>query len=271
MNFTYVIPRVLRHFMPEGTADWMKRRGFIIKAGIETSAPAAAAERYIAHLSKAGIPIEDKCLMIFGYGGNVTTACELLNRGAKKVMLVERDGMPLPNLQVSLLENYPKYFLSDGTAYKPNPTYLHIIHQDIRRLAKNKQVEKVDLVLSSSVFEHLDDVEEILRALHALTKSDGAHLHFVDLRDHFFKYPFEMLTFSERCWKKWLNPTSNLNRLRIADYRSLFEKYFSFVDIQILESDLRAFLKVKDKINSRFLSGIDSQDCATIISIVAKV
>jgi hypothetical protein len=36
----------------------------------------------------------------------------------------------------------------------------------------------------------------------ALTRPDGLHLHFVDLRDHFLKYPFEVLCYSEGVWKR---------------------------------------------------------------------
>jgi SAM-dependent methyltransferase len=271
MNLAYLAPRAIRHFMPEKLADWMKKRKFIIKAGIETSSPLAAANRYQDALSKAGINIDGKTVMIFGYGGNVTTACELLKKGVNKIILCEREGLPFPVFNERLLEEYPNCFLIGKGGIELNSSYLAIIHQDIRMTAKQENTEKVDVVVSSSVFEHLDDVNSITSALCKLTRSGGIHFHFVDLRDHYFKYPFEMLTFSETLWKKWLNPTSNLNRLRISNYRSIFESYFSFVEINILESDRGAFTKVKDRIRKEFLTGEDDVDCATIISIKAKV
>jgi len=152
-----------------------------------------------------------------------------------------------------------------------NSKYIQIIHKDIRAVAEDPSVEKVDLVISSSVFEHLDDPDSITCALRKLTKPGGIHFHFVDLRDHYFKYPFEMLTFSPSTWKNWLNPTSNLNRFRIPDYRAVFEKYFSSVGISVIESDLQAFNKVREHIQKGFLSGDNGIDSATIISIKAKV
>ena len=271
MNFSYMALRVIRHFMPEKLADWMKKRKLIIKAGIETSDPQAAAIRYRDYFSKEGISIKGKTIMIFGYGGNITTACELLKMGAARIVLCEREELPFPVLDTNLSKKYPAYFVADKKGIQLNSKYIQIIHKDIRAVAEDPGVEKVDLVISSSVFEHLDDPDSITRALYKLTKSGGVHFHFVDLRDHYFKYPFEMLTFSPSTWKNWLNPTSNLNRFRIQDYRAVFEKYFSSVDINIIESDLQAFNRVKERILKGFLSGNTSTDSATMISIKAKV
>ncbi len=256
--------------MPEKLADWMKKRKLIIKAGIETSDPQAAALRYLDYFSKEGISLKGKTVMIFGYGGNITTACELLKMGAIRIILCEREGLPLPIFDEKLLIKYPDYFIAHQKGKYLNSKSIQIIHKDVRVVAEDPDAEKVDLVISSSVFEHLDDPDSITCALRKLTKSGGVHFHFVDLRDHYFKYPFEMLTFSQIIWKKWLNPTSNLNRFRISDYHAVFEKYFSSVKINILESDVQAFKKVRDRIYKDFLTGDDDVDCATIISIKAK-
>ena len=88
------------------------------------------------------------------------------------------------------------------------------------------KIEAVDMVLSSSVYEHLDDVEGITGALADLTRPDGLQIHYVDLRDHFFRYPLEMLRFSESTWRTWLNPSSNHNRYRLWNYRNAFEACF---------------------------------------------
>ena len=66
----------------------------------------------------------------------------------------------------------------------------------------------------------------ITHALAGLTAAGGLNIHFVDLRDHFFRYPFEMLHYSEAAWRRWLNPTSNHNRYRVWDYRRVFEAAF---------------------------------------------
>jgi hypothetical protein len=114
-----------------------------------------------------------------------------------------------------------------------------LLEEDVR----NVRIEPVDIILSSSVYEHVEDVEGITRALAVLTKADGLHIHYIDLRDHFFKYPFEMLRFSDGTWRNWLNPSSNHNRYRLWNYRRAFEAFFEKVEIEILSSEVEAFRK----------------------------
>jgi hypothetical protein len=79
-----------------------------------------------------------------------------------------------------------------------------------------------------------------------------------------------MLTFSASTWKNWLNPTSNLNRYRIPQYRAIFEEDFHSVTISVLESEPEAFAAVKKDIRAEFLSRDDDLDCATIIALKAR-
>jgi hypothetical protein len=144
-----------------------------------------------------------------------------------------------------------------------------LLQADIR-LTGVDQLAPVDLVMSSSVFEHVDDVDGIARALSALTKPDGQQIHFVDLRDHFFKYPFEMLCYSEGAWRGWLNPSSNHNRLRLWEYRRLFEKYFRKVEIEVLARDQAAFDRARPRIRPEFVSGDPQTDSVTLILLAAS-
>ena len=147
---------------------------------------------------------------------------------------------------------------------------MQLLQADIRDAQTQNAIGPVDLVLSSSVYEHLDDVEGITRALARLTKPDGIHIHFVDLRDHFFKYPFEMLRFSESTWRTWLNPSSNHNRYRLWNYRSTFEACFDQVEIQILTSEEAAFQKLLPEIRPEFISGNQTEDTAATIRVIAQ-
>lgn len=145
-----------------------------------------------------------------------------------------------------------------------------LLQADIRQIPLSADFPPADVVVSSSVYEHLDDVDGITRSLAALTKSDGLHIHYVDLRDHFFKYPFEMLAYSESLWRGWLNPTSNHNRFRLWDYRRAFERYFEKVEIQILERDEAAFTKARPRIRPEFISGDLQDDSVTLILVIAS-
>jgi len=172
---------------------------------------------------------------------------------------------------LELLPSYSKYLTLENEDAKPNPEFITLLHGDIRKEDIQKQISQVDCVLSTSVYEHLDDVNGITRALAKLTSPTGFHLHFVDLRDHYFKYPFEMLTFSEYVWKNFLNPTSNLNRFRLTNYREVFDAYFKKVDTPILGRQEDKFLAAHLRIHPEFLTGRQDVDSVTLIQILAEL
>ena len=161
--------------------------------------------------------------------------------------------------------------MTENDAVKPRSEFITLLHGDIREESIQKQIAEVDYVLSTSVYEHLDDVDGITRALAKLTAPNGIHLHFVDLRDHFFKYPFEMLTFSESTWKNFLNPTSNLNRFRLTNYREVFDAYFQKVNITVLERLEDEFRTARSRIRPEFLTGDEAVDSVALIQVLAEV
>jgi hypothetical protein len=181
------------------------------------------------------------------------------------VVLCDKFAPPDDARNRLLLPEYAQYLAEEGGKVHPLPEFITLLQVDIREA----QEAGVDNVLTSSVYEHLDDVEGITRALARLTRPGGMHLHYVDLRDHYFKYPFEMLTYSKQSWQKWLNPTSNLNRYRIPDYRRAFEQSFERVEIQVLDSDPAAYEKVRKRIRPEFASGDLQLDTATLIRVMA--
>lgn len=271
MNLGYLLPRVIRHFMPTEVARLLLRRKLIIKPGLETSDPKSAVDRYQAALSALGSSFQNKRVLVLGYGGNFAVGCQLLQLGAQHVVLCDPYAPPDHQRNRLLLPLYSRFLSASGEQVLPNPLYLSLLEADIRQPAVREQIQPVDLVVSSSVYEHLDDVEGISAALAQITQPDGMGLHFVDLRDHFFRYPFEMLRFSSATWRRWLNPTSNLNRYRVWEYRSAFERYFKQVDIKILERDDLAFEKDRGTIRREFISGNPLEDAATIIRVTACV
>jgi len=119
------------------------------------------------------------------------------------------------------------------------------------------------------VYEHLDQVERITQALATLTKPTGCQVHFIDLRDHYFKYPFEMLAYSESAWQKWLNPGSNLNRYRYTDYKQAFQNHFKEVRLEVLERDLEKFERARQQIRPEFLTGDPAIDAVTLLQVYA--
>lgn len=266
MNLAYLLPRLARRFIPDNLARALLRRGLLIQPGLETRQPRAAADRYLQALQQAGIALTGKRILVFGYGGNFALGCLLLRQGAARVVLCDKFAPPDDRRNIALLPEFADYLALQGRQVLPTTPALSLLHGDIRQA----EIEKVDIVLSSSVFEHLDDVEGITRSLARLTAPGGVHLHYIDLRDHYFKYPFEMLTYSERAWRNWLNPSSNLNRWRLPDYQHAFEAHFEHVEIQILTSDLHALEKTRRRIRPEFLSGDLQVDAATLICVLAR-
>ena len=270
MKIRYLLARLARHFMPDTLARFLLRRNLVIHPGLETSDPLAAAARYGEILASAGYSMPGKRVLVFGYGGNFAVGCMLLRQGAGRVVLCDRYALPDHPRNIQLLPEFADYLLQEGEQVYPRGEAITLLQADIRQVRPD-ELARMDYVFTTSVYEHLDDVEGITQALAALTQPDGLHLHFIDLRDHYFKYPFEMLTFSEKMWGHWLNPTSNLNRRRLPDYQRVFEKFFGQVEIEILASDPAAYQKVQARILPEFKTGELNIDSATLIQVLTSI
>src|SRR5215216_1845392 len=269
INLSYLLPRLVRHFLPEKLVRAMLLHGWIIRPGIETSNPSAAVKRYADVLSSRGSSFWGKRVLVLGYGGRFDVGFSLLKEGASHVILCDKYAPPDEPHNLQLFGGEEKYFVVEKSGLRPRKEWITLLQTDIRDIQAKGEIEAVDIILSSSVYEHLDDVEGITRALADLTKPDGLQIHYVDLRDHFFKYPFEMLRFSEETWRRWLNPSSNHNRYRLWDYRRVFEACFEQVEIEILSREEAAFRKVMPHLRPEFVSGT-LEDAVGLIQVVAS-
>ena len=268
LNLSYLAPRLARHFLPEKLVRPLLLRGWIIRPGIETSNPSAAVKRYADVLSNRGSSFWGKRVLVLGYGGRFDVGFSLLKEGASHVILCDKYAPPDEANNLRLFGAEKKYFVVEKSGLRPRKEWMTLVQTDIRDIQKSSEIEAVDIVLSSSVYEHLDDVEGITRALADLTKPDGIQIHYVDLRDHFFKYPLEMLRFSESIWRTWLNPSSNHNRYRLWNYRKAFEACFREVQIEILSHEEENFRRLQPYIRPEFISGDLEEDAAGTIRVV---
>ena len=269
MNSAYLALRVFRRLLPAQLTRWMLDIGFVLKPGLETREPEQAAARYVAALHNEGLEVNGRDVLVFGYGGGFGVGVQLLRAGAASVTLCDRFARPSQRRNARWVSAAPEYFSPARGVGRPDGQRLRLLHGDIRRKAEGCE-PAFDVVLSSSVFEHLDDVEGISAALASLTRPGGIHLHYVDVRDHFFRLPFEMLTFSETAWRRFLNPGSNLNRLRPWQYQAIFQRWFRQVRLQVVQPELEAFRHARRRIRPEFLSGDDAQDSAGVILITAS-
>ena len=270
LNLPYLIPRLIRHFLPEKLVRALLLRNIIIRPGLETSNPFAAVQRYANVLSQRGLSLSGKRVLVFGYGGRFDLGFGLLKEGATQVILCDKYAPPDEAHNRQMFGAEEKYFHMEKSGLRPRREWMKLLETDIRDTETADAMEPVDLVLSSSVYEHVEDVEGITSALARLTKPDGMHIHFVDLRDHFFKYPFEMLRFSESTWRNWLNPSSNHNRYRLWDYRRVFESCFEQVEIEVLAGEEAAFRKLASHIRPEYISGNIDEDAVTLLCVIAS-
>lgn len=264
-KFNYLSLRLFRHFTPRWLAHFLLRHSLIIRPGFETRQPTERVKQYQAFLGRFGRSMQGQSILDFGYGGNFALACELLRAGAAHVSLLDKFAPPDDAYNRPLLQLYPEYLAVINGQVRPRPERIILLENDLGELAEQPDRTRYDIVLSSSVYEHLDDVDGITRSLAMLTKPSGCQVHFIDLRDHYFKYPFEMLTFSEKVWKTWLNPGSNLNRFRFKDYQRIFENYFGETQLDILERDQENFEKARPRIDPAFLTGDPDIDAVTLL------
>jgi len=271
LSLPYLIPRLFRRFMPERIVRALLLRNMIIQAGLETNDPSAAVQRYADTLAARGLSFQGKRVLVFGYGGRFDIGVGLLKAGAAHVILCDKYAPPDHPHNLRQFASEKEFFAVENDRVHPRPERMTLLQADIRDAQAGGSLERADIVLSNSVYEHLDDVEGITRALAALTRPDGLHIHFVDLRDHFFKYPFEMLRFSERAWRDWLNPSSNHNRYRLWNYRDAFTACFEQVEIQILARADEEFRKLKPRIRPEFISGDMQEDAAATIRVIASM
>ncbi len=271
MKLKYIFLRLARHFMPEALARFLLKRRWIIRPGLESSDPFAAVEQYVAGLSANGKSIQNKHILVFGYGGRFAVGVELLRRGAAHVTLCDHFVLLDKERNLELMPAYTDYLVFENENVKPRPEFITLFHGDIRDESAQKNISQADYILSTSVYEHLDDVDGITSALTKLTTPQGSQIHFVDLRDHYFELPFEMLTFSEKIWRNFLNPTSNLNRFRVKDYKKIFAAYFEKTDITILERKENEFQKNLPRIRAEFLTGNKAEDSVTLIQIFTEI
>ncbi len=270
MKLDYLALRVARHFMPEKLTRFMLLHNIIIHAGLETSDPETALSRYREILGARHDSLKGKRVLLFGYGGRFDLGVKLLEAGAGHVILCDKYAKPDDPHNAALLPKYEAYLTAGEDGPRPRPEWITLLEADIRDQHPSAEFPRADLVLSSSVYEHLEDVDGITRALAELTQPGGLHIHYVDLRDHYFKYPFEMLSYSERVWRGWLNPTSHHNRFRLWDYRRVFETCFKQVEIQVLERKPEAFEQARSRVRPEFISGDLGQDSVTLILVIAS-
>lgn len=146
--------------------------------------------------------------------------CEKLNQFKQYIdYLPNRYGIIL-----NLLANYSSFSL-DEVLQKLNITYLI---EDSRKLSLPDN--SIDLVNSNNTFEHIypNILIPILKEFRRIVKKqDGVMSHFIDMSDHFAHFDnsiniYNFLQFSDKQWKWIDNSIQPQSRMRIYDYKQIY-------------------------------------------------
>ena len=89
--------------------------------------------------------------------------------------------------------------------------------------------QSVDLIFSTVVFEHIDKkfLSGLLDEFKRIASTNSVMTHYIGLADQYASFdksitPLNFLKYNERWWRLFNNPVIPQSRLRIADYRELF-------------------------------------------------
>jgi hypothetical protein len=258
----YLVLRLARRATPQPIVDLLLDRGIYLKPGGDTSAPARVAATYA---ERAG-GVTGKTVCVVGYGGGFGVGLYLLEAGAARVILQDPFAPERAARNRALPAALRERYLRDG---RPDPTRITLAHEPLDALAR-REPGAADLIVSSSVLEHVDGLDALVAASRTLTAPGGLGVHFIDLRDHYFKYPFEMLCHSAAVWDRWLDASNHLNRLRLRDHEAIFRRHFATVDVEILERLDAELRQVRARVRPEFLTGDAAIDAASIIRVECR-
>ena len=240
----YVILRLIRRFLV--TDHFLIQYGSFIpyyRVNSNQVNPKPIIDQYEQYCQKAGIVfLNCKVILEIGTGATNASGYEMLSRAVAH------------NTAANIMQ-YEPYVTFDpkGDQAMRDQYSDRLDFSRVQRMTSLAAVapESVDIILSNSVLEHVEDMNGLLIELRRVLKKDGKMLHLVDYRDHFFKYPYHFLTFSNKCWQQWLNP-GDLPRWRLDDQLQFFKDCGFQVDILDKEILQDEFIKVEPYIYANF-------------------
>ncbi len=200
-------------------------------------------------IEKESYTFKNKVCLELGPGNSYINAYNFLLNGAKKVILVDKYSRYIESKKQKDFLREEKNFIKKKYGIKSiGKQDIKFLEGDLKELDLG---EKVDLVYSISVFEHIKDVEGIIKKLATIVKKGGVMYHRIDMRDHYnFSNPFLFLKYSKSTWERSLTKegVSYTNRMRYPEFKDLFEKY----GFKILAEEKKKLPIGKVKIHKEF-------------------
>jgi hypothetical protein len=159
----------------------------------------------------------------------------LLALGAKNVAVVRRLQEALP---VAARRRLDECFIEPGmptSGFRPDR-----IEYIVRPGGLSGLRDRIDLVISRAVLEHVDDLPALFVDMVAAMRDGALAAHLVDLRSHGLhrRNPLVFLTPPSRLWKRLYSHKGVPNRWRVDTYRSILATLP--VSLVKLETTMRA-------------------------------
>lgn len=230
----YVLLRLIRRFLlTERVANAFSGLIPYYRSSVNETNPDRIVSAYVAALSRTGHPLAGHQVLEIGAGRTNVVAYGLVAAGAGGVVALE------PFVEFESARD-------SALASKHHPGDAKALQVRVQRTRSFGDVPdaSVDIILSNSVLEHVIDPRAFFSDCRRVLRTGGTMLHMVDYRDHFFKYPYAFLTFSESVWSRWLNP-GDLPRWRVYDHVASMQEAGFRVDVVAKESDAAEFARIR--------------------------
>lgn len=260
-NFEYIPLRLLRRFVLRGALldKLAAMLPYYEVSRNEVSSDPIVGE-YQKYLTIAAATLRGAQILEVGSGRTNSVGHALASKGARKVTCFEPHAGFDPDRDARLL----------ATIGRGGELDAETLASRVERVTSLARVAdaSVDLVLSSSVLEHVRDLRQLMDELRRVLRPAGAMLHLVDYRDHFFKYPFHFLQFSGRVWDRFLDP-GDLPRWRLSGHVRVLEEAGFRVEVLARDCDAAGFAKVAPHLASEF-DAADPDIAVTHAALLAR-
>lgn len=257
----YIPLRLARRFLfTQGLLDRLKGLAYYRPSLGETE-PQSIVAQYERYLKQADYQLAGKTCLELGCGRTNASLYHLAARHAATFWAFEPHAALAAELdQRQLNTAAQQYGLSTAA-----------LQGRVRRASDLNQIEPgtIDLILSHSVLEHVNEPGALFKKLGNILGTDGCMLHLVDYRDHFFKYPYHFLTFSERTWERWLNP-GDLTRQRLGAHIKELKAAGFDVSIMKTQTDRMAFERIRPYLDKAYAHGSSGFEDVTFATLFCR-
>jgi SAM-dependent methyltransferase len=256
----YILLRLLRRYL--FPAGFLERHGRYIpyyRVNCNRFDPASIISRYRDIADRHGIALAGSRVLEIGPGATNSTAYALAAYGCAEVYALEPFTRLDDRANQRLLETI-------ANMYGANP---RTIASRVNRITRMSDIPgpEINLVLSNSVLEHVRGPNVLFKEIGSVLLPNAAMIHCIDYRDHFFKYPFHRLLFSQQTWARWLDP-GDLPGWSLKDHKALLEKQGWTVVLEDIARDTITFGKIKGAIAADYDRHDPFLDVTTCVMVV---